>query len=272
MLGQQIDVWAAERGYEVIAESITAQNLGFKSGVTVEQLVADSEVIVTLGGDGTFLSIARHVAKHSPIIVGVNFGTLGFLTEFGPEDVFDALEKAFMPRPKVATRSMLTVGVERGGHLVFNAQALNDAVFLKGARERLLDIDISVDARAVARLRADGLIVATPTGSTAYSLAAGGSIVTPELPVTLVTPICAHSLTARPFIVGIDSTVSISIPEYDGAVFLTVDGQSSCELREGDIAKIAKSPHQVRYITSKSKTYFEILRTKLNWAIGNNPR
>lgn len=272
ILGQQIDVWAAERNLEVLAENITATNLGFKSGVTAEQLVASSDVVLTLGGDGTFLSIARHVSKHSPIIIGVNFGTLGFLTEFSPEEIFDVLEKAFMPQPNVATRSMLSVGVSRDGHAVFNAQALNDAVFLKGAQDRLLDIDISVDSRAVARLRADGLIVATPTGSTAYSLAAGGSIVVPELPVTLVTPICPHSLTARPFIVGIDSCIAISIPSYEGSVFVNVDGQSAFELKAGDIVTIRKSPHLVRYIKSTSKSYFEILRAKLNWAVGNNAK
>lgn len=272
LLGQQIDVWAAERSFEVVAENITAQNLGFKSGVTAEQLVANCEVVATLGGDGTFLSIARHVSRHSPIIIGVNFGTLGFLTEFGPEEVFDALEKAFMPQPKVASRSMLSVGVIRAGHMVYNAQALNDAVFLKGARDRLLDIDISVDTKAVARLRADGLIIATPTGSTAYSLAAGGSIVVPELPVTLVTPICSHSLTARPFLVSIDSNIDIAIPNYDGMVYVNVDGQSAFELKEGDIVSVKKSPNQVRYIKSASMGYFDILRTKLNWAVGNNSK
>lgn len=271
VLGQQIDVWAADRKLEVVAENITAQNLGFKSGVTAEQLVAESEVVVTLGGDGTFLSIARHVSRHSPILIGVNFGTLGFLTEFSPEEVFEALEKALIPQPQIANRSMLSVGVSRNGHAVFSAQALNDAVFLKGAQDRLLDIDISVDTRAVARLRADGLIVATPTGSTAYSLAAGGSIVVPELPVTLVTPICAHALTSRPFIVSNESSVAISIPDYEGAVFVNVDGQSSYELKSGDIVTIKKSPHQVRYVKSATKSYFEILRAKLNWAVGNNP-
>ena len=272
ILGQQIDVWAAERNLNVLAENITAQNLGFKSGVTAEQLVAESEVVVTLGGDGTFLSIARHVSRYSPIIIGVNFGTLGFLTEFSPEEVFDALEKAFAPQPKVANRGMLSVGVSRNGDAVFSAQALNDAVFLKGAKDRLLDIDIGVDTRAVARLRADGLIVATPTGSTAYSLAAGGSIVVPELPVTLVTPICAHSLTARPFLVSSDSSITIAIPSYEGSVFVNVDGQTSYELKSGDLVTIKKSPHHVRYIKSTSKSYFEILRAKLNWAVGNNSK
>jgi NAD+ kinase len=269
-LGLEIDIWAQKRGLEVLAEKVSSENLGFSSGVSAEQLVASSDVVATLGGDGTFLGIARHVTKKSPIIIGVNFGTLGFLTEFGPNEVFDALERAFLPQPQIAIRNMISVNVQRGSHVVFNTQALNDAVFLKEARERLLDLDVKVDGKLVARFRADGLIVATPTGSTAYSLAAGGSIVVPDLPVTLVTPVCPHSLSARPFIVGIDSVVSIEIPAYDGTLYVNVDGQLAFELKAGDIINIKKSPNEVRYIRSPSKSYFDILRTKLNWGIPNN--
>jgi NAD+ kinase len=164
---------------------------------------------------------------------------------------------------------MLHASVRRKGKEIFAAQALNDAVIQKDARARLLDLDIAVNGEPVMRLRADGLICSTPTGSTAYSLAAGGSIVHPALEVLLVTPICAHSLSARPLILKLSDKLLATIPEYDGTMVLTIDGQLSIPLQTGDAIEIGESPYRIKLVQSSSRSYFDILRTKLNWGIAN---
>jgi NAD+ kinase len=152
---------------------------------------------------------------------------------------------------------------------IFVSQAVNDAVIQKSARARLFDMDLRVDGEDVMRLRADGLIMATPTGSTAYSLAAGGSIVDPELSVVLLTPICPHSLSSRPLVLSLDRNIIIATPSVEDSVYLIIDGQHSVELQAGDRISISRAKNRVKFAKSPSKSYFEILRTKLNWGIAN---
>ncbi len=152
---------------------------------------------------------------------------------------------------------------------VFSSQAVNDVVVQKGTQDRLMDIDFAVDNEDVMRLRADGLIISTPTGSTAYSLAAGGSIVHPLLSALLVTPICPHSLTSRPLVLSLDATLSLRLPQHDGHTLLSIDGQVSVPLHSGDRVKVSRAHNVVRFARSPSKSYFEILRRKLNWGVAN---
>lgn len=268
-LAHQLQRWCVERNHGLMLERESARLMGAKDGVLVSELVARANPVVTLGGDGTLLGVARTVEGSSPIFLGVNFGNLGFLTELRPEELLETLDQVLLGKAAVRERSMLLAEVVRGGATVFSSQAVNDAVIMKGARSRLIDLDFYVDREAVMRLRADGLIVASPTGSTAYSLAAGGSIVAPTLAAVLVTPICPHSLTSRPLVLDMDSELKIVVPQYDGRVFLTVDGQVSLELQTDDEVLIHQAKQKLRFVRSRERSYFSVLRTKLNWGIPN---
>ena len=270
-LARELLTFCEKNKFEILCEDETAQILGQKKlAVSNDTLVAKADPIITLGGDGTLIGIARHIEGPSPVIIGVNFGNLGFLTEIAPEEMFEVLSSVLKGKAEIKTRRMLLVTVEREGEEIFRSQAINDAVVLKGAQEKLLGLDLSVGNEGVMRVRADGIIVATPTGSTAYSLAAGGSIAYPSLDVVLITPICPHSLTNRPLILPLDQQIKIVVPEYTGEVHLTVDGQISVALAKGDQVTIVRANHGVTYVRSPSRGYFEILRTKLNWGIPNN--
>lgn len=267
--------WLNSRGYEIYTDSESQKALSKKlkdvslAAVSLQELTHIADPIITLGGDGTLIGVARYVEAGSPILVGVNFGNLGFLTEIHPNEALQALEDVIEGRASFGERSMILAQVRRNGETIFSSQAVNDAVVQKGTRDSLLDLDVAVNDDEIMRLRADGLIVATPTGSTAYSLSAGGSIVHPALEVVLLTPICPHSLTNRPLILGLSSQIKIRIPDYTGKVFLTVDGQASTQLLPADELHITKASNKVRFVRSSHKNYFEILRTKLNWGVAN---
>jgi len=269
-LGNELVEWGTQNGCKVLLEHDSAVAMGkAKQGVPAAELVTKADPIVTLGGDGTLISAARFGVKNPPVFLGVNFGTLGFLTEVRPDELFPVLESVLSNKAKIGTRAMLQASVHRSGKQIFLSNAINEALVQKGSRDRLLDLDLEVEGEEVMRLRADGLIVATPTGSTAYSLAAGGSIAYPLLDTFLLTPICAHSLTARPLILPMDFNISILVPDYTGEVFLSLDGAESCELEAGDRIEIVRSKFPVRFVQSPSRSYFEILRQKLNWGATN---
>jgi len=274
-IGKEIIAWAKPSKHKIIIDPVSAQILSDVSSqdyvelVPTEKIAAKADPIVTLGGDGTLIGVGRYVSEKSPAMIGVNFGVLGFLTEILPGEIFDTLERALNGTCVYAERSMLLAEIHRQGQKIFTSQAVNDAVVQKGVRDRLLDLDLSVGGEEVMRLRGDGIIIATPTGSTAYSLSAGGSIVFPSLEVALITPICPHSLTNRPLILNLDSEIQVSVPSYDGKVFLIIDGQVSTPLMPGDALTIRRSKNLVRFVRSQRKSYFGILRTKLNWGLGN---
>jgi NAD+ kinase len=264
--------WARDNKHTVILEQESSRIIDFNGeSLPAEKLVTVADPIVTLGGDGTLIGVARYVSGDSPVLLGVNFGNLGFLTEIAPVELFNTLDRVFAGTAQFGERNMLQTDVMRQGKCVFSSQAVNDSVIQKGARDKLLDIDFAVEGEDVMRIRADGLIISTPTGSTAYSLAAGGSIVNPSLSVVLITPICAHSLTLRPLILGLDSVLTARIPAYDGEVVLMVDGQVSFQLITGDVVRVTRARHKVKFVKSPTKSYFDILRTKLNWGIANSP-
>jgi NAD+ kinase len=241
------------------------------TGCNAAELVSRVETIVTLGGDGTLIGVARYVQGESPLFVGVNFGNLGFLTEVRPEELFAVLQDALESKISSAERTLLQVQVEREGAAFFTSQAVNDVVVQKGATTPLPDLDLSVNGHAVARIRADGIIFATPTGSTAYSLAAGGSIAHPSVNVILVTPVCPHSLTNRPLILPGTASIEVELPRFHEEVLVTVDGQVSKALQPGDKIKVSQAKQRVRFVISKDQSYFDILRTKLNWGVPNQP-
>lgn len=261
--------WGAGAGYQIACGEQTARMLGLKDpGVPVDELIKLADPIVTLGGDGTLIGVARFASGPCPTLLGVNFGRLGFLTEIHPEELISALEGVLAGTARTKERHMMRCQVIRDGEAIFESQAVNDVVVQKGSRDRLLDLDVFIADEPLMRLRADGLIAATPTGSTAYSLAAGGSIVYPSLGVMLLTPICPHSLSYRPIILPIDYQLNVIVPEYDGEVFVSIDGQSSKELKVGDMVSVTKAKNNVRFVRSPSHSYYDILRNKLNWGHG----
>lgn len=269
-LAKELVEWCNERKLELDVDAQAAKSLGLgASGLSHREIVERADPIVTLGGDGTLIGAARYVRGRSPLFVGVNFGNLGFLTEVRPQELFSVLEQALENKVTSAERVLLFVQVIRDGSVIFESQAVNDAVVQKGARSPLPELDLSVNEHDVARIRADGIIIATPTGSTAYSLAAGGSIAHPSLSVFLVTPVCPHSLTNRPLILPGSSTVGVKLPHFKEDAWVTIDGQVSQQLKSGDFVRITQAKQTVRFVISPDKSYFDILRTKLNWGVPN---
>ncbi len=264
--------WCASRQDELIFEADSAflPEKGAKVS-NLETLAKDCDPIVTLGGDGTLISVARFAALTGSRLLGVNFGTLGFLTEVAPDELLTCLEGALSSRADFETRSLIQVEVLRAGQSVFSSLSINDAVIQNGLRSGLIDLDVFIRDIPVMRFRADGLICATPTGSTAYSLAAGGSIIHPALSAIMLTPICAHALTIRPLVLpaGSHDKILVKIPTQKSKAVLAVDGQLYFDLLPGDEVVVLPSAKSVKIARSPSKSYFEILRTKLNWGVAN---
>src|SRR4051812_2268447 len=231
-------------------------------------LAADVDMMVVLGGDGTLLGMADCIGETGSgiPILGVNFGSLGFLTEVTLPELYRALEAALGGRGRLEDRLMLRAATTRGGKLFSQAIALNDAVITKTARSRMIDLSVYVGDEFVTRVKADGLIIATPTGSTAYNLAAGGPIVQPTVDALLLTPIAPHTLTNRPIVIPSTSPVRVqpNMEERD-EVFVTFDGQAGFQLRQGDSIMVRSAEKPLRLIKPTTRSYFEVLRTKLKW-------
>jgi NAD+ kinase len=224
-----------------------------------------ADLVVVLGGDGTLLSVARHSGSRRVPVLGVNLGGLGFLTDVRPEEAFQALERVLAGHYRLEHRSMLEAAVVRGGKALRRFQALNDVVINKGALARILDLETSVDGVALCTYKADGLILSTPTGSTAYSLSAGGAIVEPSVGVLLISPICPHTLTQRPIVLPERVHVRVSVCSPDEDVALTIDGQEGMKLANDDVVTVRPAKHRVHLVRSPTHSFFELLRTKLRW-------
>lgn len=264
---EKILSWAGEHGHELSIDQSTSDFYGFGEipAKDVDSLVGYADWMLSLGGDGTLIWLARHARSNGPIFVGVHFGTFGFLTDIREAELPDVLESLHKGTFEVVDRGILDARLEKEGKETFSSPVVNDAVIQKGCHGRLIEIDLIIDGEDVTRLRADGIIVATPTGSTAYSLAAGGSLVQPSLPVTLITPICAHSLTNRPLVISMDSVIQLRIPKGSGEVFLTIDGQQTSSIEGDDVVTIRRGSHPVRFLKAPSRSYYEVLRSKLKW-------
>ncbi|KPK63284.1 MAG: hypothetical protein AMK73_05270 [Planctomycetes bacterium SM23_32] len=220
---------------------------------------------VVLGGDGSVLQAARRLAPGGVPMIGINVGKFGFLTETTVEQYEETLTEVLEGRCRLAERMMLACALERDGRTVLDTVGLNDAVLARTSLSRIMTIDFSVDGELVTTYRADGLIVATPVGSTAHSLAAGGPIVYPEIEALIVTPICPHTLSNRPLVLPASLTLTATAREWAQKPALTVDGQVSEELRKGDIIRIGKAAEPLRLIQTGRNTFFETLRNKLDW-------
>jgi NAD+ kinase len=266
----EIEGWLRTRGAEAIFETETAAlapAAGLR-GAARSALAADADMVLVLGGDGTLLSMADTLgAAGSRIpILGVNFGSLGFLTEVTLPELRHSLEAALDGRARIEERMMLRAATARAGRPFAQHVALNDVVVTKGARSRMIDLSVHVGDEFVTRVKADGLIVATPTGSTAYNLAAGGPIVAPSIDALILTPIAPHTLTNRPIVIPAVVPVRVQpVMDDRDEVFVTFDGQEGFQLQDGDEIEVTRSETALRLIKPSTRSYFEVLRTKLKW-------
>ncbi|MBN1957979.1 MAG: NAD(+)/NADH kinase [Desulfuromonadales bacterium] len=266
---EQIAIEICERfrreGIEVLLEDRLAELIGQINGHAGEDIPEQVDLIIVLGGDGTLISVARQVGGLNVPIVGVNLGRLGFLTEVTRDELPQMLEVLISGEYQVSDRMMLDAAILRDGQVVGQYTVLNDVVINKGALARIIDLDTYVDGRLLSSYKADGLIVATPTGSTGYNLAAGGPIIYPEINSLMISPICPHMLTNRPIVLWSRSVIEIDVKFEDDVVFFTADGQVGRKLLPGDRVQVRRSEARTRLVNSPSKDYFEILRTKLSW-------
>lgn len=252
------------RGVQVLVERELAATPGVRV-VEKRAMVDEADLIVALGGDGTLLSIARLVGARELRVLGVNIGGLGFLTVFSTAEALAVIERVFAGDFQLDRRATLAVRVLRQGRVVAESQVLNDAVINKSALARIIDLYASVDGEYLCVYRADGLIVATPTGSTAYSLAAGGPVVIPSVGVILLSPICPHTLAQRPLVISDSAVVRVELRAADEEVVLTLDGQEGIPLVNGDIVEIARSAHIVALVRTGQRSFLSVLRDKLHW-------
>lgn len=258
--------WLRQRGLEVVIDEETRENLDADEPcLTRRQIAARASLVLVLGGDGTLLATARSLNTMPVPILAVNLGGLGFLTVVTLDELYPTLERVFAGDFITERRARIEAELVRAGESHPQFLALNDVVFNKGAIARLLDFDVWVDGKFVTTYKSDGLIFSTPTGSTAYSLAAGGPVIVPTVSAFVVTPICGHTLTNRPIVLPDSATVEVAMKSHQESVYLTVDGQQAIELRSDDRILLRRSASFIELIQSPQKNYFEILRQKLKW-------
>lgn len=268
----EIGEWLGARGVEPVFETETAALAGgradFRSADS-DRLPHEVDLIVVLGGDGTLLGTAGRIARAGvdiPIL-GVNFGGLGFLTEITLPELYPSLEAALAGTAQVDHRLMLRSVTERAGRIIADRIVLNDVVITKGALARIIDLSVWVDGQFLSRFRSDGLIIASPTGSTAYNLAAAGPIIHPQVNALVLTPIAPHTLTNRPIVIPASASVRVQ-PLADGTneeIFLTLDGQFSLPLETEDVVTVRSADVRLRLVRASTRSYFEVLREKLKW-------
>ncbi|MDP9267298.1 MAG: NAD(+)/NADH kinase [Acidobacteriota bacterium] len=258
--------WLRANGYGVLADAETCAVVGGLECAAREGIVGRKpEFLVVLGGDGTMLAAARSVSQAGIPILGVNLGSLGFLTEVRLEELEATLDALTHHQCVIDARAMLHCQLVRGGKCVAAYEALNDIVVNKAALARMVDFDVYVNQQFVSNYKADGVIVATPTGSTAYSLAAGGPILTPDVDAFVITPVSPHALTNRPLVVPDRSEIMIEVQQPQEEAYLTVDGQTGGPLRQGDRIVCHKSEHTIQLLHLPQRSFFDVLRAKLKW-------
>jgi len=263
---KKLATWLASRGKKAFVDSETAAALKIR-GYDRAEIPPLVDLLIVLGGDGTLLAAARHVADaHANVpIFGVNLGSLGFMAEVSLGELYENLELAIAGKLEIEDRMMLSAAVVRKGRRLARYRVLNDIVINKGALARMMELRVSVSNAHLTTLRADGLIVATPTGSTAYSLSAGGPIMHPTLHCFVVTPICPHTLSNRPIALPDSAVVTVTLTSPSEDVTLTLDGQIGFPLIPNDAVEIRRSRFRMRLIKHPSKSYYDILRAKLRW-------
>lgn len=260
----ELGAWLARRGISVVGEPSSPAD---KFSETAENRIfdADLDLLVVLGGDGTMIATARLLGERDIPILGINYGNLGYLTEFRIEEMFDALEMILRGDFELDKRIALRVEHTRGDEILSSNRVLNDVVINKAALARIIEIETTLDKMFVNNFRADGLIIATPTGSTAYNLSAGGPIVFPTMNALVLTPICPFTLSNRPIVVPNDSEIELILKTPDEEVALTLDGQIGFQLQAEDCVKIRKSKTTFNLVQQPNRNYFEVLRDKLKW-------
>ena len=258
--------WCATRGLLPVLEKETAGLVPATTtpAIAKPELPAQVDLLLVLGGDGTLLSMARLVGDLNVPILGVNLGGLGFLTALTADELFPALEALLRGELLVEERMMLTARVTRQGERLSEYVALNDVVITKSAMSRIINLDVSIQGQFATAYRADGLIVSTPTGSTAYCLSAGGPIVFPTMDAVVLTPICSHTLTNRPIVLPGGHPIDVTL-QSDQDVMLTLDGQVGFHLKRGDRVEIRQAAARIRLLRFPQKHFFSVLRTKLKW-------
>ncbi|HUI81200.1 MAG TPA: NAD(+)/NADH kinase [Bryobacteraceae bacterium] len=261
----RVIAWLRERSIAVRLDEETVAYARGENGMDRNSVPEGCDLVIVLGGDGTLLSAARAIGKRGIPLFPVNLGGLGFLTAITVEELFPELERALHGEHRIAKRKLLNTELVRNGKVVVSYDALNDAVLTKASIARMIDLKAFVDEQFVADYKADGLIICTPTGSTAYSLAAGGPIIFPSVPTICMTPICPHMLTNRPVLVPETSVVRVISRGPDESVFLTIDGQTGNPVQEGDTIVCRSSQFALHLIRPPRAMFFDVLRQKLKW-------
>jgi NAD+ kinase len=262
---RDVVTWLRARSIDVILDQTSASLLGEQGGVQKAQLASKADVLLVLGGDGTMLNAARLAGERGIPILGVNMGGLGFLTEVRLENLYPSLERVFANDFVLDERLMLRTHIHRHGETVAQGEVLNDVVISKGTLARMIELKIAIQGRFVTNLRGDGLIVSSPTGSTAYSLSAGGPIIDPAVQSLILTPICPHTLTHRPLIVPGNAEIEVTLTTKDDGAMATLDGQVGVAITQGDTVVIQTSEHRTRLIRFPESNYYDVLREKLKW-------
>ena len=257
--------WLHARGLGVRIDEATAVYAGGVAGTPRIHVPEGCDLVIVLGGDGTLLSAARAIGRRETPLFPVNVGSLGFLTAITRDELYPELERAFAGEHRIANRRLLSTEVQRGGETVATYEALNDAVITKASLARMIDLDTYVDEQFVCAYKADGLIISTPTGSTAYSLSAGGPIIFPSVPAICLTPICPHMLTNRPVLVPENRVIRVISRSPDGSVYLTIDGQVGTPIREHDTLVCHSTQYALNLIRPPHQMFFDVLRQKLKW-------
>ncbi len=255
--------WLKEKGKQVLVEKGTLRAGG--RSCTKKEMAKQADLIVVLGGDGTLLSVARFVERPEVPILGVNLGGLGFITEVGIDELESVLVSTLAGEFSTEKRMTLEIQLHPKKGRTTKFRVLNEGVITKGARSRIIDLETYVGKEYLCTYRADGLIISTPTGSTAYSLAAGGPILHPSLGAIVLSPICPHMLTNRPIVVSNKSTIRVTLRSSGDTVFLSPDGQQGILLENGDVVEVRDYNVPVSLVKAPSRGYFEVLRTKLRW-------
>ncbi|MEW6457086.1 MAG: NAD(+)/NADH kinase [Acidobacteriota bacterium] len=253
--------WISSNNLIPVLEKKAAEILGKEKGVSRNEIAEKSDLILVLGGDGTLLSIAPYAAKERKPVLGINVGTLGFIAETTLEEMFDILDKTIKGNAPVSLRSMLSIKIEKK-----EFTALNDVVIAKGALSRIVELKVSINEKFLVSVRGDGIIISTPTGSTAYSLSAGGPIAEPSIKSIIFTPICPHTLSIRPMILPEDSKISVEMVNTNEDIHITIDGQKGPKMEIDTPILVTLSPFQLKLIASPYRNFFDLLQEKLKWS------
>ena len=259
--------WLRERNYKLYLDQNTAGLIGELATCTQEEIPKLSELVIVLGGDGTLLKAARIAHSHDVPILGVNQGNLGFLTETTLENLYQTLQSTLNGECKIEHRMLLNASLWREGTKIQNFNVLNDIVINKGTLHRILNLSVLVNDQPMTSYRADGLIIATPTGSTAYSLSAGGPIIHPSVQALVLSPICPFVLTNRSIVIPDTSHIQVQLAKRheNEDVRITLDGQMGCDMKSGDILEVEKAKVSLKLVQAPGKNYYQTLRKKLHW-------